>query len=116
MTKNIEDLPFSAKELQTFCTISKYIEKHDITYNMIVEFVEERKKQIAEGIKESSTKIIRKCPECGKTLSYRVVTEPKGRGNLNGYTWNWACFACGFDEYTYENVKSALKKYGKQGE
>jgi predicted RNA-binding Zn-ribbon protein involved in translation (DUF1610 family) len=103
---------FSFKDLQTFETILKVINKKNISIDQVLDCVITKKKEISASIKKNSRKIIRKCPNCKTELIYRSISEPKGKSNRRGYTWNWVCPNCDFDEYTYENISGVLKKYG----
>lgn len=51
-----------------------------------------------------------KCSQCGSDMGLRIIKEPKGYKNINGYKTCWECFDCAHEEYSYKTVEDWIKE------
>lgn len=51
-----------------------------------------------------------KCSQCGKDMGLRIVNEPKGYRNINGYKTCWECYNCAHEEYSYKTIDEWMKE------
>jgi len=113
---------FSFPRLQELLTLSSLLEKESIPLEEVREFIssylelQETRRVVFEKINKEKerkwNKNTRRCPLCKMPLSFRPITVPKGKGNVNGYTCLWYCQEenCNFEEYTYEDFKEVYTK------
>jgi len=102
---------FGFGKLQSLEALLSEAERQGITVQSLRNCIIERKEAIRAAVGDV-TVIRRVCPECGDTLRYRPIRQPKGRRNLYGYTWHWVCAVCSFEEYSFESRTDVVTKYG----
>jgi len=103
---------FSFRDLQTYEAIATVAVREKIPVKRLRESIVELMAEVAKGVKNAGTRIVRACPECGADLTFRQIVTPKGPRNVHGYTWNWVCMSCDYDEYSFETVEEVIEKYG----
>jgi predicted RNA-binding Zn-ribbon protein involved in translation (DUF1610 family) len=104
---------FNFKDLQTFNTICKILEREKVSLTEFQQCLEERRLQIEKDMLE-----FRKlspslpCPKCGENAYLYRVNTPKGKANVYGWKVVWVCSGASCAWYKYSkkvinNIKRA---------
>lgn len=118
-TKSLYDAVFSAwsfGRLNDAVKIGRLLLTHNISLNELEKYVKDSQGQ--KTAPESKPKTIhfeRFCPSCGSPLSIHTIKTPQGKANVYGYRSRWACFACGWEEYSTLQVPEEVLKYPPNG-
>ena len=51
-----------------------------------------------------------KCSQCASDMGLRIINEPQGYRNVNGYKTCWECFDCAHEEYSYKTIEEWMKE------
>lgn len=51
-----------------------------------------------------------KCSQCDSDMGLRIIDEPKGYKNVNGYKTCWECYNCAHEEYSYKTIEEWMKE------
>lgn len=118
--------------MQDMINISNTLEKKGLPKAEFLDFVNdyltERQAETVAENENIRTKQIKqrkdyatnapKCPTCGDPLMIKLIKEPRGNKNVNGYKSLWYCIndesGCIYEQYSTNNLSTELKKLKKR--
>ena len=105
---------FSLGQLQDVITIYRVMSEGDISVEMLSAYLDDQKIKLTEET-PMPRETMPACPVCGGKLGLQVITTPQGRANINGWKSLWFCLSdgCDYEEFSMDDVKTAMVKKGR---